>query len=104
MKLRTSRRGMAHARLFARLTSTHPASGDRLANVQKNIEALLKERPEYIVNTSEFDNVKAHLAILDWIPKPEPASAPARPTLRRKTDQLAASKKQYLKTDPVRPN
>jgi len=93
-----------HARLFARLTSTHPASGDRLANVQKNIEALLKERPEYIVNTSEFDNVKAHLAILDWIPKPEPASAPARPTLRRKTDQLAASKKQYLKTDPVRPN
>jgi len=93
-----------HARLFARLTSTHPASGDRLANVQKNIEALLKERPEYIVNTSEFDNVKAHLAILDWIPKPEPASAPARPTLRRKTDQLAASKKQYLKTDPVRLN
>jgi predicted Zn-dependent protease len=92
-----------HAKLFARLASTHPGAGDRLANVQKNIEALLKARPEYIVNTSEFDNVKAHLAVLDWIPKPEPAPAPEPPTLRRKTDPLIA-KKQYLKTDPVRPN
>jgi hypothetical protein len=82
-----------HAKLLARLASTHPTAGDRLVNVQKNIDAMLKERPEYIVNTSEFDNVKAHLAVLDWIPKPEPTPVPERPTLHRKGDQLVASKK-----------
>jgi predicted Zn-dependent protease len=88
-----------HAKIFARLASTHPTGGDRLSNVQKNIETLLKPRPEYVVNTSEFDNMKAHLAILDWIPKPVPAPVPERPTLRRKGDQLIASKKLVPETD-----
>jgi beta-barrel assembly-enhancing protease len=82
-----------HGKILANLLASHPESGDRLSNVQKNIEALLKARPEYIVNTSDFDNVKARLAVLDWIPKPEPPPAPERPTLRRKGDQLVASKK-----------
>ncbi len=88
-----------HARLLARLASTHPTPGDRLVTVQKNIETLLKAKPEYIVNTSEFDNVKAHLAVLDWNPKPEPTPAPTRPTLRRQGDQLIASKKAVPESD-----
>jgi predicted Zn-dependent protease len=80
-------------------TSTHPESDDRLSNVQKNIETLLKAKPEYIVNTSEFDNVKAHLAALDWIPKPVPTLDTDRPTLRRKGDQLIASKKAVPESD-----
>jgi predicted Zn-dependent protease len=81
-----------HSKLLTRLTSTHPTAGDRLVNVQKNIETLLKPRPEYIVNTSEFDNMKARLAVLDLMPKPE-IDEPKVPTLRRPGDQLVASKK-----------
>jgi predicted Zn-dependent protease len=77
---------------IARLSATHPASDDRLVNVQKNIEALLKQQPEYIVTTSEFNNVKARLAALDWIPKPEP-TGPKPPTLKRPGDQIANAKK-----------
>jgi len=80
-----------HSRL-AKLTSDHPASDDRLVNVQKNIEALLKQQPEYIVTTSEFNNVKARLVAIDWIPKPEP-SGPKPPTLKRPGDQIANAKK-----------
>jgi predicted Zn-dependent protease len=85
-------------KLLARLASTHPTSGDRLVTVQKNIEALLKERPEYIVTTSEFDNVKARLVALDWERKPVP-EGPKPPTLRRPGDQFVASKKAVLETD-----
>jgi len=81
-----------HGKVFANLASTHPESGNRLSNVQKNIEALLKKQPEYILNTSEFDNVKARLAVLDGIPKPEPPPLPERPTLKRPGDQLIAKK------------
>ena len=82
-----------HPKLLARLASTHPAAGDRLVNVQKNIETLLKPRPEYIVNTSEFDNMKSRLAQLDLMPKPDPPEERKPPTLRRPGDQLVASKK-----------
>jgi len=77
---------------LARLTSDHPASDNRLVTVQKNIETMLKPLPEYIVNTSEFDKIKVHLAALDWIPKPEP-TGPKPPTLKRPGDQIANAKK-----------
>ncbi len=37
---------------------------DRIRDAQKNIERLLKEKPEYVLNTSEFMEVKARLAML----------------------------------------
>jgi predicted Zn-dependent protease len=83
---------------IARLASTHPAGDDRLVSVQKNIEALLKEQPEYIVTTSEFDNMKVRLVALDWQKKPEPAG-PKAPTLRKPGDNLGNSKKAVLETD-----
>lgn len=86
-----------HGKL-ANLTSTHPASDDRLVHVQKNIEALLKAQPQYIVTTSEFANVKARLVALDWDRKPEPAG-PKPPTLRRPGDQLGNPKKTVLETE-----
>ncbi len=82
---------------FAKMTSTHPASDDRLVNVQKNIEALLKERPEYVVTTSEFNNMKARLLELDWSRKPEP-EGPKPPTLHKPGDQLGSTKKAVLET------
>jgi predicted Zn-dependent protease len=81
-----------HGRI-TQVFSDHPVYGLRLVSVQKNIETMLKEKPEYVLNTSEFDNIKARLAFLDWNPKPEPPPDRERPTLKRKGDQLIASKK-----------
>ena len=86
-----------HGKL-ANLTSTHPAADNRLVNVQKNIEELLKAQPQYIVTTSEFADVKARLLALDWDRKPEPVG-PKPPTLRRPGDQFIGSKKTVLETD-----
>ena len=36
---------------------------DRIQAAQKNIQENLEARPEYVVNTSEFNEVKARLAI-----------------------------------------
>jgi hypothetical protein len=51
--------------------------------VQKNIQTLLKAQPEYIVTTSEFDNVKARLTMLERRRKPSPQDDPNRPQLKR---------------------
>src|SRR5437870_1116311 len=46
---------------LAKVFSTHPMSDDRVRNAQKNIQELLKAKPEYVVTTSEFNDVKARL-------------------------------------------
>src|ERR1700733_58696 len=43
---------------MARVFSTHPPTEDRIVAAQKNIQDLLKARPEYVVTTSEFNDVK----------------------------------------------
>jgi predicted Zn-dependent protease len=63
--------------------STHPPTGDRIVTVQRNIQTLLKAQPEYIVTTSEFDNVKARLAVLERRRKLGPQDDPNRPQLKR---------------------
>ncbi len=45
--------------------STHPPTDDRIAAAQKNIQELLKAKPEYVVSTSEFDNVKSRLMAME---------------------------------------
>jgi beta-barrel assembly-enhancing protease len=49
---------------MAKVFSTHPPTDDRIVSAQKNIQQLLKERPEYVVTTSEFNDVKGRLAML----------------------------------------
>jgi predicted Zn-dependent protease len=46
---------------MAKVFSTHPLTDDRIAAAQKNIQSMLKERPEYVVTTSEFNDVKTRL-------------------------------------------
>ena len=50
---------------IAKWFSTHAPVGDRIVTVQKNIQELLKEQPQYVVTTSEFNAVKARLAALE---------------------------------------
>ncbi len=49
---------------MAKVFSTHPPTDDRIVTAQKNIQEYLKARPEYVVTTSEFNDVKARLAML----------------------------------------
>lgn len=45
----------------SRLFRTHPLTPDRIEKTQKNIEALLPAREEYVINTSEYEAVRARL-------------------------------------------
>ena len=47
---------------MAKVFSDHPPTGTRIVAVQKNIQEHLKERPEYVVTTSEFNDVKGQAA------------------------------------------
>src|SRR6266446_2196191 len=49
---------------MAKVFSTHPLTEDRIVTAQKNIQEILKERPEYVVTTSEFNDVKTRLTAL----------------------------------------
>ena len=63
--------------------STHPPTDDRIAKTQKQL-AELKPRPEYVVTTSEFNDVKARLKMLENQRRPDKTSEdPNKPTLRR---------------------
>jgi predicted Zn-dependent protease len=67
---------------MAKVFSTHPPTDDRIENAQKNIAEILQARPEYILNTSEFMEVKARLASLQGRRKLDDKE-PGRPQLRR---------------------
>lgn len=49
---------------ISRLFSSHPPSGSRIRAAQKNIQQLLAPKPEYVVNTSGFNRIKARLVSL----------------------------------------
>ena len=47
---------------MAKVFSSHPMTDDRIKDSQKNIQEILEAKPEYVVTTSEFNDVKARLA------------------------------------------
>jgi predicted Zn-dependent protease len=49
---------------MSKVFSSHPLTDDRIKEAQKNIQEILKAKPEYVVTTSEFNQVKARLAQL----------------------------------------
>ncbi len=49
---------------MAKVFSTHPPTDDRIVDGAEEYSGDLKERPEYVVTTSEFNDVKARLAML----------------------------------------
>ena len=68
---------------LAKAFATHPQTPDRIAKSQEEINHILPPRPEYIVDTSEFQNVKARLAALENRRKLTDNKDKDRPTLRR---------------------
>ncbi len=51
--------------LVAKTFSDHPQTPDRIQNTQEEIARILPARQEYLVTTSEFEDVKARLARIE---------------------------------------
>ncbi len=68
---------------MAKTFETHPQTPERIEKSQQEIQTVLPARPEYILDTSEFDNVKARLAELENRHKVNDKGNDNRPTLRR---------------------
>ena len=67
---------------MSKVFSTHPPTDDRIVKAQQNIQQMLKERPEYVVTTSEFNDVKARLMAFHNQRKASPKD-PNRPQLKK---------------------
>ena len=63
--------------------STHPPTDERIRAAQKNIQEYLKAKPEYVVTTSEFNDVRARLIAMHNKRKVDNPADANRPTLRR---------------------
>src|SRR5277367_511051 len=50
---------------MSKVFSTHPMTDDRIKAAQTNIQKYLKAKPEYVVTTSEFNDVKGRLYSLE---------------------------------------
>jgi predicted Zn-dependent protease len=65
--------------------SSHPMTPDRAESAQKEIASILPARDQYVVTTSEFDDIKARLAAFENRRKITDDKDSKRPSLRRKT-------------------
>ena len=68
---------------LAKAFDTHPQNADRIAKSQDEIRKILPAKPQYVVTTSEFDDVKARLAALENKHKLLDQKDSAKPSLRR---------------------
>jgi predicted Zn-dependent protease len=68
---------------MAKVFSTHPMTDDRIKSAQVEIQKILVAKPEYVVNTSEFNDVKGRLAMLHNRRKVDTNKDDGRPRLRR---------------------
>jgi predicted Zn-dependent protease len=71
--------------MLARAFSDHPQTPDRIAASEEEIATILPARPDYVVSSSEFDDVKARLARIQNKRKVDGNKDPNKPTLRRTT-------------------
>jgi predicted Zn-dependent protease len=77
---------------LAKAFASHPMTPDRVDAAQKEMKTVLPPRDEYIVDTSEFDQVKGRLASIENRHKVQnDKDTKDRPTLRRATADNPAS-------------
>src|SRR5579862_9504647 len=68
---------------IAKVFATHPMTDDRIKAAQEDIQKDLPPQRDYVVNTSEFNDVKARIAMLHGHHKLDASPDANRPTLRR---------------------
>jgi len=86
--------------------ASHPQTPDRIEKSQEEIGKILPARAQYVVSTSEFDDVKSRLAMIENRHKVTDEKDSNRPSLRRttSTDKSGSDKSGSDKTsDDDRP-
>jgi len=68
---------------MSKLFSSHPPTDDRIKHSQEIIQKYLKAKPEYVVSTSEFEDVKTRTMAMHNSRKIDSSKDAGRPTLRR---------------------
>jgi predicted Zn-dependent protease len=68
---------------MSKLFSSHPPTDDRIKRSQETIQKYLKAKPEYVVNTSEFNDVKARVLAMHGRRNSTNPKDAGRPTLKR---------------------
>jgi len=68
---------------LAKAFSDHPQTPDRIMRSEQEIATIMPAKPDYMVSTSEFDDVKARLARIENKRKLNDKSNDNKPTLRR---------------------
>jgi hypothetical protein len=68
---------------LAKAFASHPQTPDRIEESQKEIATILPARPQYVVSTSEFDDVKSRLATIENRHKVIEEKDGSKPSLRR---------------------
>jgi predicted Zn-dependent protease len=87
---------------LARAFATHPQTPDRIEKSQEEIGRILAARPQYVVSTSEFDDVKSRLAVIENRHKVLDEKEGSKPSLRR-TSTADKSGKDDKSADDDRP-
>ncbi len=65
---------------FSKLLATHPMDSDRIAATQREIDRILPSKPEYVVTTSEYRQLRDRVMALEGRRKADPKDD--KPTLR----------------------
>src|SRR5580765_1843454 len=87
---------------LAKAFDTHPQSADRIQKSQDEIRKVLPAKQQYIVTTSEFDEVKARLAAIENKHKLLDEKDTNKPSLRR-TSNPSDKSEDGKTTDDDRP-
>jgi beta-barrel assembly-enhancing protease len=87
---------------LAKAFSTHPQTPDRITKSQEEIAKILPARAQYVITTSEFDDVKSKLAVLENRRKIVDEKDTNKPSLRR-TSSTDKSGKDTKSGDDDRP-
>jgi hypothetical protein len=88
---------------LAKAFSTHPQTPDRISRSQEEIAKILPSRPQYVVTTSEFADVKSRLAAVENRRKLVDDKGANKPSLRRTASTDKSGDKNGDKPDDDRP-
>lgn len=72
---------------LSKVFSSHPPIESRVSKIQKQTDTKLPSRTQYVVTTSEFDDVRTRLAMLENRRRITDEPQQKRPTLRRVPDK-----------------
>jgi beta-barrel assembly-enhancing protease len=88
---------------LAKAFDTHPQTPDRIEKTQEEIRKILPSKQEYIVTTSEFDEVKARLASIENRHKALDQKDGNKPSLRRTSTNSSDGSTGNTQSDDDRP-